>query len=71
MLEEKMEELRKALIGFAILVEKMIESSIQGLLKINREMLMEVIEKEEKQRRFLERLGFVQMMFDFYTAPVV
>jgi hypothetical protein len=27
--------------------------------------------KEERQRRLLEKLGFVQMMFDFYTAPVV
>jgi hypothetical protein len=26
--------------------------------------------KEEKQRRFLEKLGFVQMVFDFYTSPV-
>ena len=26
--------------------------------------------QEEKQRRFLEKLGFVQMVFDFYTAPV-
>ncbi len=30
-----------------------------------------VVEKEEQQRKLLERLGFVQMMFDFYTAPVV
>jgi hypothetical protein len=30
-----------------------------------------VVEKEERQQKLLERLGFVQMMFDFYTAPVV
>ena len=24
----------------------------------------------ERQRRLLERLGFVQLVFDFYTAPV-
>ncbi len=47
MLEEKIEELRKTLIGYALLVEKMIDKSIQGLLKINREMLVEVIEISE------------------------
>jgi phosphate transport system protein len=56
MLEEKIEELRKALIGFAILVQKMIESSIQGLLKINREMLIEVIGKNEKKANETEIL---------------
>jgi hypothetical protein len=30
-----------------------------------------MIEKEERQRRLLEKLGFVQMVFDFYTSPVV
>jgi hypothetical protein len=30
-----------------------------------------MIEKEERQRRLLEKLGLVQMMFDFYTAPVL
>jgi hypothetical protein len=25
---------------------------------------------EERQRRILEKLGLVQMMFDFYTSPV-
>jgi hypothetical protein len=29
-----------------------------------------IIEKEERQLRFLEKLGFVQMVFDFYKAPV-
>ena len=28
------------------------------------------LEQEERQRKFLEKLGFAQMMFDFYTAPV-
>jgi phosphate transport system protein len=56
MLEEKLEELRKALIGFAILVEKMIEGSIQGLLKINREMLVDVVEKNEKKANETEIL---------------
>jgi len=26
---------------------------------------------EERQKKLLERLGFMQLMFDFYTAPVV
>jgi hypothetical protein len=29
-----------------------------------------VVEKEERHRRLLERLGMLKMMFDFYTAPV-
>jgi len=28
------------------------------------------LEKKEKERKFLERLGFAQMMFEFYTSPV-
>jgi hypothetical protein len=27
--------------------------------------------KEERQRQLLEKLGFVQLVFDFYSAPVV
>jgi len=29
-----------------------------------------IIYFEEKQKRLLERLGFVQLVFDFYTRPV-
>ena len=29
------------------------------------------VEKEERERTFLEKLGLVQMMFDFYTSPVM
>jgi hypothetical protein len=29
-----------------------------------------IVEKEERQRTLLEKLGFAQMMFDFYTAPI-
>jgi hypothetical protein len=29
------------------------------------------LEKEERERTFLEKLGFVQLMFDFYMAPVI
>ena len=28
------------------------------------------VEKQERARRILEKLGFAQMMFDFYMAPV-
>jgi hypothetical protein len=30
-----------------------------------------IVEKQERQRKLLGKLGFVQMVFDFYTAPVV
>jgi hypothetical protein len=29
-----------------------------------------IIEKQTRQMRILEKLGFVQMVFDFYKAPV-
>ncbi|MGH7204411.1 MAG: hypothetical protein ACREHC_08260 [Candidatus Levyibacteriota bacterium] len=29
-----------------------------------------IVEKVEKERSILERLGFVQLMFDFYTSPL-
>jgi phosphate transport system protein len=48
MLEEKIAELRKTLIGYAILVEKMIDESIQGLLKNDQALLLKVIEKSER-----------------------
>ena len=48
MLEEKIAELRKTLIGYAILVEKMIDESIKGLLRNNRALLLQVIEKSER-----------------------
>jgi phosphate transport system protein len=48
MLEEKIAELRKTLIGYALHVEKMIDDSIDGLMTIDREKLEWVIEKSEK-----------------------
>jgi hypothetical protein len=30
-----------------------------------------IIYFEEKQKKLLERLGFAQLVFDFYTAPVL
>jgi phosphate transport system protein len=48
MLEEKIAELRKTLIGYALHVEKMIADSIDGLMQIDREKLEGVIDKSEK-----------------------
>jgi phosphate transport system protein len=56
MLEEKIAELRKTLIGYAILVEKMIDDSIQGLLANNQDLLTQVIEKSEKKANETEIL---------------
>jgi hypothetical protein len=41
-----------------------------GAKVIRKTKLEKMIEKEEKERTFLEKLGFVQMVFDFYAAPV-
>ncbi len=49
MLEEKNAELRKTLIGYAILVEKMIDDSIQGLMRIDQNSLLQVIKESEKK----------------------
>jgi hypothetical protein len=37
------------------------------LLKTKQEKF---VEQEDKQRKFLAKLGFVQLVFDFYTSPV-
>jgi hypothetical protein len=29
-----------------------------------------LVERDERQRTLLEKLGFAQMMFDFYMTPV-
>ena len=47
MLQEKIKELRRDLIEYATLVENMIDKSINGLLKKDRESLNEVVEKDE------------------------
>ena len=31
---------------------------------------IKIVYSGERQRRLLEKLGFVQLVFDFYTAPV-
>lgn len=30
-----------------------------------------LIQPRIKHKKFLEKLGFVQMVFDFYTSPIV
>jgi len=39
--------------------------------EVKRKKAVGKVEKEVLQRRFLEKLGFAQMVFDFYSAPVV
>jgi hypothetical protein len=39
--------------------------------KREKDQLQKLIEKEEQQKKKLERMGFIQMMFDFYTAPII
>ncbi|MEO0254202.1 MAG: phosphate signaling complex protein PhoU [candidate division WOR-3 bacterium] len=54
MFEQKLEELKKEIINYAFLVEKMIEKSITGLLEKREELLREVIEKDEISANELE-----------------
>jgi phosphate transport system protein len=54
MLGEKIKELRKELIEYATFVENMIDKSINGLLKKDREQLNEVIEKDEPKANYSE-----------------
>jgi hypothetical protein len=39
--------------------------------KVKREKITGKIVREQLQRRFLEKLGFAQMVFEFYSAPVM
>ena len=54
MLEGKITELKRELVGFATLVEHMIEKSIKGLLEKKQELLLEVIEEDEPKANHLE-----------------
>jgi phosphate transport system protein len=54
MLEEKITELTRELIGFATLVEHMIEKSVKGLLDKRRELLLEVVEEDEPKANDME-----------------
>ena len=53
-LEERLIELRKTLIEFATLVEHMIESSIKGLVKREKELLDSVAQTEEPKANDLD-----------------
>lgn len=53
-LEERLIELRKTLIEFATLVEYMIESSIKGLVKREKELLESVAQTEEPKANDLD-----------------
>ena len=54
MLERKLIFLKKDLTGFATHVEKMIEKSVDGLVKRDKNLLTEVIEKDETKANKLE-----------------
>ncbi|MEO0293291.1 MAG: phosphate signaling complex protein PhoU [candidate division WOR-3 bacterium] len=54
MLEERIKSLKKEIINYASLVEVMIEKSIQGLVKRQKELLKEVIEKDEEKANEME-----------------
>ena len=54
MLPEKIKELKKMIINDAIIVEEMINKSVQGLTGKNADLLNSVIEKSEKQVNQLE-----------------
>ena len=54
MIEEKLIELKKELIDFAMLVETMLGKSISGLLKRDRASLIEVLEKDEPRANSYE-----------------
>lgn len=47
MLEEKLVELKKHLVEYAGLVEGMVRNTIDGLVQKNKELLLEVLEKDE------------------------
>ncbi|MBE3102295.1 MAG: hypothetical protein IMZ47_08525 [Firmicutes bacterium] len=53
LLEEKINNLKKEIINYANLVETMIEKSIRGLMKKDKVLLNEVIEKDEHQANTL------------------
>lgn len=54
MLDEKINKLKAELVGYATLVEHMIENGIEGILQRKQEMLCDVIEKEEPKANELE-----------------
>lgn len=49
MLAEKLNLLKKDIVDFAAVIEKMVKNGIDGLLKKDKKMLLEIIEKLEEQ----------------------
>ena len=47
MLDEKLIELKKEIVEYATLVEKMVKKSLEGLLLKDRQALLEVMQKDE------------------------
>jgi len=54
MIEAKLKELQDKIIEMAFLVQSMIEKSIKGLMEKDKNLLLEVIEKEEKKVNDME-----------------
>jgi phosphate transport system protein len=54
MLEERMTGLKREVVGYAGLVESMVDKAISGLLQKRREVLAEVIERDEPRANALE-----------------
>ncbi len=54
MIEEKLNTIKEKIIEMAVLVESMIEKSIKGLIERDKNLLLEVIEKEEKRVNDME-----------------
>lgn len=54
MIEEKLNALKEKIIEMAVLVESMIEKSIKGLIERDKNLLLEVIEREEKRVNDME-----------------
>ena len=68
MLEEKTNDLKRDLVGFATLVEHMIEKSIRGLLEKKRELLVEVIEEDEPKANELETKNAQMSRISFFMV---
>jgi len=54
MLVERIQISKKKLIGFAFFIESMIEKSVKGLLKKQKELLVEIIEHDEPKTNQME-----------------
>jgi len=54
MLEEKVELLKRDIESFAAIIEKMVENGMEGLVRKNKAMLQEIIEKDEPKANSYE-----------------